>query len=71
MGNDVTMVDIYIYARNGVLVWHSDNPSEGWDGTLNGGTPCPQAAYTWILRYTRKDQPKITHKAVGTVTLLR
>lgn len=71
MGNDVTMVDIYIYARNGVLVWHSDNPSEGWDGTLNGGTPCPQAAYTWILRYTRKDQPKFTHKAVGTVTLLR
>lgn len=71
MGNDVTMVDIYIYARNGVLVWHSDNPSEGWDGTLNGGTPSPQAAYTWILRYTRKDQPKITHKAVGTVTLLR
>lgn len=70
-GNDVTMVDIYIYARNGLLVWHSDTPTEGWDGTLNGGTPCPQAAYTWILRYTKKDQPKMIYKAVGTVTLLR
>lgn len=70
-GNDVTMIDLYIYARNGVLVWHSDNPSEGWDGTLNGSGPCPQAAYTWILRYTKKDQPKMVYKAVGTVTLLR
>lgn len=70
-GNDVTMIDLYIYARNGILAWSSDNPSEGWDGTLKDGTPCPQAAYTWILRYSRKDQPKVIQKAVGTVTLLR
>lgn len=70
-GNDVTMFDLYIYARNGVMVWHSDNPLEGWDGNLKDGKPCPQATYTWILRYSRKDQPKIIQKAVGTVTLLR
>ena len=70
-GNDVTMIDLYIYARNGVLVWHSDNPSEGWDGNLKDGKSCPQATYTWILRYRRKDQPKMIQKAVGTVTLLR
>lgn len=70
-GNDVTMFDLYIYARNGVMVWHSDNPLEGWDGNLKDGKSCPQATYTWILRYSRKDQPKIIQKAVGTVTLLR
>lgn len=70
-GNDVTMIDLYIYARNGTLVWHSNNPSEGWDGNLKDGKSCPQATYTWILRYSRKDQPKIIQKAVGTVTLLR
>ena len=70
-GNEVTLIDLYIYTRNGVLAWHSDNPSEGWNGTLKDGTPCPQASYTWILHYTQKDQPKITKKAVGTVTLLR
>lgn len=70
-GNDVTMFDLYIYARNGVMVWHSDNPLEGWDGNLKDGNSCPQATYTWILRYSRKDQPKIIQKAVGTVTLLR
>lgn len=70
-GNDVTLIDIYIYARNGLLVWHSDNPSEGWNGTLNGGTLCPQAAYTWILRYYHNSQPSNILKRVGTVTLLR
>ena len=70
-GNDITMIDLYIYARNGVLVWHSDNPSEGWDGNLKDGKSCPQATYTWILRYSRKDQPKMLQKAVGTVTLMR
>lgn len=70
-GNDVTMIDLYIYARNGTLVWHSNNPSEGWDGTLKDGTPCPQASYTWILRYTRNHQPDLMQKKVGTVTLLR
>ena len=70
-GNDVTMIDLYIYARNGILVWHSNNPSEGWDGTLKDGTPCPQASYTWILRYTRNHQPDLMQEKVGTVTLLR
>lgn len=70
-GNDVTMKDIYIYARNGVLVWHSDNPSEGWDGTSKRGSLCPQATYTWILRYVLNSQPKLTKKAIGTVILLR
>lgn len=69
-GNDVTMIDLYIYARNGLFVWHSNNPSEGWDGTKDGKL-CPQATYTWILRYSRKDRSKIIQKAVGTVTLLR
>ncbi len=70
-GDDVTLIDLYIYARNGVLAWYGDNPSEGWDGTLKDGTPCPQGTYTWILRYIKSDQPNIMQKAVGTVTLLR
>ena len=49
-----------------------------WDGTAtgkdlnaHGGTPCPQATYTYIITYTYITSPDHIEYQVGTVTLLR
>ena len=59
-----------IYNRNGLLVFHSDNPDQHWDGTFNG-QPCPQANYVWILQYTTNEMPNTTQVKKGSVLLLR
>lgn len=67
-GIEQTSLDIF--DRKGLLVFHSDNPVEGWDGT-NKGTFCPQGTYVWHLRYHVDTMPQSEKTATGTVTLLR
>lgn len=59
-----------IYSRNGVLVFSTDDPEQGWDGKHNGHK-CPQGTYVYVIKtepdnHTGKDQ-----YVKGTVTLLR
>ena len=61
---------LYIYNRQGLLIYSTDSPDAGWDGTHNG-TPVPQGAYVWKLVYRTAHRPEETHSAIGTVTLLR
>lgn len=68
--NEGVAEDFRVYNRSGVLVAHSDGPAPEWDGTHHG-TPCPQGAYVWHLRYRRNDNPDQLHTLTGTVTLLR
>lgn len=67
-----TLVDyeLYIYNRQGALVFHSVDPAEGWDGTCNG-EPCPQGSYVWISSFKRDDGSMRVMSRKGTVTLLR
>ncbi|MBR6048803.1 MAG: gliding motility-associated C-terminal domain-containing protein [Bacteroidales bacterium] len=60
---------IYIYNRNGLLVFESDDPKFEWDGTRNG-TPCPQGAYVYVCNY-RKPEAKTLSSRHGSLTLLR
>ncbi len=62
--------EIFIYNRQGALVFHSVDPHEGWDGFCNG-EPCPQGAYVYIATYKRDDGSTRTLSQKGTVTLLR
>lgn len=39
----------WVYNRWGHLVFHSDNPDEGWDGTI-GGRPAAEGAYFYVIR---------------------
>lgn len=68
--NKIEQLGLYIYNREGLLVFATDNPEEGWDGCRQG-TPMPQGAYVWKLTYLKEGYPLETHIAVGTVTLLR
>lgn len=66
----ITDYKIDLYTRGGVLVWHSEDMNEGWDGTYKG-KPCPQDAYVWIIHYRDVTAPENLLTKKGTVTLLR
>lgn len=66
----ITDYRIDLYTRGGVLVWHSEDMYDSWDGTYKG-KPCPQETYVWIIRYRDVTAPKNLLSKKGTVTLIR
>jgi gliding motility-associated-like protein len=70
VGQGVIEAQLDIYNRLGLHVFSTANLDEGWDGTHNG-SPCPQGAYVWHLRYRAIDLPDNWRTATGTVTLIR
>lgn len=70
VGIGLMQEELDIYNRWGLLVYHTDRPEEGWDGTHNG-IPCKQDAYVWRLKYRCASFLNSYRIKVGTVTLLR
>ena len=70
IGHGIVEYEIYIYTREGLLVFHSTTLEEGWHGDHNG-VECPRATYTYIARFRNEIEPDVWHKQIGTVTLLR
>ena len=66
----IHQLSLTIFSRTGLLVFSTDHPEEGWDGTRKG-VPCMQGAYVWHLTYTSDITPERIQTAVGTVTLVR
>ncbi len=50
--SDYTLI---IYDRNGSIVFESDNPLEGWDGTTGNGSLLKQGTYVYMLKYRSKN----------------
>lgn len=67
--NEYEYFHIYVYNREGMLVFESEDPAFEWDGTHNG-TACPQGAYVYVCNY-RKPHVGTLSSRKGTVTLLR
>ena len=63
--------EMYIYNRNGQLIFHCEEPDCKWDGRDASGNLCPQGTYTYLIRYTNEFLPKVVHVLRGTVTLIR
>ncbi len=63
--------EMYIYNRNGQLVFKCEGPDCPWDGRDLNGNLCPQGVYTYVIRYTNEFLPKQTQVRRGTVTLIR
>ncbi|MFM2135334.1 MAG: hypothetical protein RL021_734 [Bacteroidota bacterium] len=57
-----------IYDRWGQVVFSTDNPGEGWDGSINGAAS-EQAVYVYLLEARKPDG--VLLRKVGAVTLLR
>lgn len=60
--------ELWIYDRRGVLMFHTTDLHEGWDGTSNG-VQCRQEVYTYACRYRIDGFGWET--VAGTVLLLR
>jgi gliding motility-associated-like protein len=62
---------IMIYDRSGSIVFASDNPEIGWDGTFGNGKPCPSGIYTYYINYIRYNNLKQELIKTGTINLIR
>ena len=62
--------ELHIYNREGMLMYHTKDLEQPWDGKHNGRL-CEQGAYAWKLLYVSADFPEKPQVAVGTVMLLR
>ena len=63
--------ELWLFDRYGTQVFHSTNPSQGWDGTTPSGLRCRQGTYTWRCRYRDTITPNGYQTLTGSVTLLR
>ncbi|HVY74099.1 MAG TPA: gliding motility-associated C-terminal domain-containing protein, partial [Puia sp.] len=67
-GFGIVSMNWRIYNRWGQLVFQSNNPNMGWDGTWKG-TPQPMDVYAYTLEAVFFDGTKTTRK--GDITLIR
>ena len=61
--------ELYIYNRQGILLFQSKTNGEAWDGRYNG-MPCPEGSYVWLVKYRSEVDPQYWHYDKGTVTIL-
>jgi len=64
-----TDLEFSVYNRLGQLVFHSNNWTNKWNGTVNG-KPADIGTYVWMLTYTIKESGKRVFRK-GTTVLLR
>jgi hypothetical protein len=67
----ITYYEIWIYNRQGLLVYHGTDINQPWDGNDLNGNACPQGAYVYHYVYSCTQDPDRKHPGDGTVTLLR
>ena len=70
-GYNIASYEISIYNRRGVLVYHSEEMDEGWDGRSLAGDECPTGSYVYHIRYSTVFKPTSYQKIVGSVLLIR
>ena len=72
VGNGIIEMEVWVYNREGLIVFHSTSSDEYWDGKHQGtNADCPTAAYTYRVNYRYDANPEALQTKVGTVTLLR
>ena len=60
-----------IFNRWGELLYETNNPDKGWDGTYNG-QPCIGGIYVWLIYYESEETSKlIQRQKKGNLLLLR
>ena len=66
----VTMYNyhLYVYGRDGILLFHTTNPNMGWNGGYNGNL-MPAGCYVYKITYSYGTDG--LYEKVGTVTLIR
>ena len=71
LGEGISDYEIWVYSREGLLVFHSTSMEEMWDGTHQGkDVMCKTGAYTYKVQYRIAGQPTFRQK-FGSVTMIR
>lgn len=68
-GVDLFNYNFVIYNRWGEVIWESNNPNMGWDGTYNN-IMCQDGVYTWKLHFKVPNVDNIK-EFYGSLTLIR
>lgn len=50
VGKNIAELSMRIFDRYGNVLWETDTPGQGWDGTVNG-TILPNDVYVWRMTY--------------------
>lgn len=66
--NNYTVVKFIIYNRWGTVLFKSNTPGDGWDGTFNN-IPQPTGSYIYFIQLLDKNNKKIIKQ--GTVSIIR
>ena len=69
-GKGIIEYEIYIYNRQGLQVFHSNQLGDYWDGT-HKGTKVPQGAYVYYITYRTVIAPNEVKHLTGTVVLVK
>ena len=69
--HNIANYEMSIYNRRGLMVYHSTDINDAWDGKDMNGTPCPPGSYVYHLRYSTIFRPHSYQKLVGSVLLIR
>jgi gliding motility-associated-like protein len=68
-GIPVTIRQMAVYNRQGLMVFYTNNVGQGWDGRYNGQAQ-PAGVYVWFVEYNNPLTGKVGEKQ-GTVVLVR
>ena len=68
MSTNIVNFNLNIFNRWGQLIFNSDQPSKGWDGTF-GGKEVPDGVYIYLI--DAKGVDNVIYKKTGHVTVLR
>ncbi len=65
--------ELSIYNRAGLMVFHTFDPNEGWNGGVNNdlSRPCNQESYVYRVIYQSRTEPDKIFDQIGSVILLR
>lgn len=64
----IVSFEMSIFEPSGRLIFHSKNPTQGWDGNFQGGNS-PQGAYFYVVKYKDNRNEKRVNK--GQIILYR
>jgi gliding motility-associated-like protein len=67
-GENISDISMEIYNRWGVLLFQSDDVTQGWDGRYKDSF-CPVGVYTYVVRYTGLDRKK--YLKTGNVNIIK
>lgn len=72
VGQQIATLEVWIYNREGLLVYHYEGVDGSWDGrSQNDGTNCQQGAYVYRADYTTLLHPSRKQSTTGTILLIR